>query len=90
MILERREAGHHSSVDAKRWDSVRDALLGLGDNIQDCGSKSLKYYTLTRRHSLEVSIYLGFAHCEPLVDEHPTHSPLCIVAEIILVTMSPN
>jgi len=52
VILERREAGHHSSVNTKRWDSVGDALLGLGDKLQDCGSKSLKDNTLTRWHSL--------------------------------------
>jgi len=58
MVLKGRKTSNHSPLEPKRRHAIRNTLLGLRDRTKYRHSKKSKGFTLSRRHGLEVPIYL--------------------------------
>ena len=69
MVLEGGEAGDNLAVQAECRRPVGEALLGVGDNLQDCLSQRLERAALRLVQSCQVSVYLLSCHPFFIIEE---------------------
>ena len=62
MVLERTEPGDRFALDLERRQPIGDALLGVGDHVQNTLSQLLKGTPLRLAHSSKVAVDVACCH----------------------------
>jgi hypothetical protein len=69
MVLERGEPGDCLSLDLEGGDAIRDALLGLGEDVKDPLAQQAQCAALRLLQGFQVAVDLLSRHCS-IVQHH--------------------